>query len=432
MTLNVLNENDEDTMCVGEAHEIALALCRMCVSGYYRYGGRTPVGPRGVVYISVYATGPVTVGATGPQVPQLSGVIARQMKPRSPGSLDISSPATDSTSIIDTSDNEEGECFSESGPTPRRHLYPVKSLDCFTAALEMLKNRRDHVPMKFGRQATEGGLDFKLPWTARDRSCLVTVDTLNNDDFDTIVLWEVYSAALDRIEKCTTGEETFGGRLEVGPKNVVYVYVFGIGSPLQVSLPTLSVPTQVVARAQIEDSELNLLNIPSSQTTEPLNLTNAPTTNASTIRGIPECYDPPLPRERSVPIADFADCEAATIDIVGGRARTQIYIFSRTPSTDPTHYQLPATFRTGSCVVHLDMDSPDAEDAVRLSFVESTAWVLAHKCSGLEVPQEKWGGTMTVSVGANDLIRVWVYGVVPPTTLEEPSLSRVASLVGSE
>lgn len=82
--------------------------------------------------------------------------------------------------------------------------------------------------------------------------------------------------------------------------------------------------------------------------------------------------------------------------------------------------------------MHLDMDSPDAEDTVRLSYVESTAWVLAHKCSGLEKPEEKWGGTMTVSVGAQDLIRVWVYGVVAPTTLEEPSESRVASVIGSE
>lgn len=58
------------------------------------------------------------------------------------------------------------------------------------------------------------------------------------------------------------------------------------------------------------------------------------------------------------------------------------------------------------------MESPDAEDEVRLSYVENTAWVLAHKCSGLEVPGEKWGGTMTVSVGGRGLIRVWVYGVV--------------------
>ena len=427
MTLDVLDKNDEDIMCVREAHDIALALCRVCASGYYRYGGRTPVGPRGVVYITVYATGPVT----GPPVFQPSDVTARQIKPRSPALLDTSSLATTSLSIHNTSNTEEGECFSESGPTPRRHLYPVRSLDCFKAAQEMLKNRRDHVPMEFGRQATKAGLVFKLPWTARNRSCIVTVDTLNNDDSDTIVLWEVYSAALNRIEKCTTGEEKFGGRLEVGPKKVVYVYVFGIGSPLQLLPPASSAPTHVVARAQIENSELSLLNTSSPQTTDPTNAISVLTTNASTLRGIPECFDAPLPRERSVPISNFADCEAATFDIVGARPRTQIFIFSRNPSTDPDHYQLPATFRRRTCVVHLDMDSPDAEDTVRLSYVESTAWVLAHKCSGLEKPEEKWGGTMTVSVGAKDLIRVWVYGVVAPS-LEEPSESRAASVIGSE
>ena len=428
MALDVLDKNDEDIMCIRETHDVALALCRICVSGYYRYGGRTPVGPRQVVYISVYATGP----ATGSPTLQSSDVTARQIELRSPGMLDTSSLATTTNqSILDSSNTEEGECFSESGPTPRRHLYPVKSLDCFNAAHEMLRNRRDHVTMTFGRRATGAGLNFKLPWTARNNSCLVTVDTLNNDDFDTIVLWEVYSAALDRIEKCTTGEEKFGGRLAVGPKKVVYVYVFGIGSPLQIPISALSAPTHIVARAQIENTELNLLNASSPQTTDPTNSINVPTTNASTLHGIPECFDAPLPRERSVPISNFSDCEAATYDIVGARIRTQLCIFSRKPSTDLDHYQLPATFRTGTCVVHLDMEYPNAEDTVRLSYVESTAWVLAHKCSGLEKPGDKWGGTMTVSVGAKDLIRVWVYGVVG-STVEEPSGSRVASVIGSE
>ena len=70
MTLDVLEVDDEDIMCIQAVHEIALVLCRMCVGGYYRYGGRTPVGPRGVVYISVYGTTPVTDEAAGPATAQ--------------------------------------------------------------------------------------------------------------------------------------------------------------------------------------------------------------------------------------------------------------------------------------------------------------------------------------------------------------------------
>lgn len=71
MTLDVLKEDDEDIMYLQAVHEIALVLCRMCVGGYYRYGGRTPVGPRGVVYISVYGTTPVADEAAGPATAQL-------------------------------------------------------------------------------------------------------------------------------------------------------------------------------------------------------------------------------------------------------------------------------------------------------------------------------------------------------------------------
>lgn len=429
MSVDVLNKDDVDIMCIQDVHAIALALCRICVRGYYKYGGRTPVGPRAVVYISVYATTTITVEAAGLAAPQTSDVVVGgQIERRGSGLLNASSLATIGVPVLNASNADEGECFGQSGPSARRHLYPAESLDCLNAADEMLKNRRPHKPMTFGRRA---GMDFQLPWRARSHSCIVILDTLNGVDFDTIVLLEVYHAVLNRVEECTTGANRFGGKMVVGSKKVVWVFVFGFGSPLRIpASASSSAPTYVVARAQIERSnELSLLNAPSSQTIEPLNLTSAPMTQFSTpLRGIPECFDPPLPRERSVPISNFTDCETATTAIVGSRPRRQIYIFSRKPSTDPDYYQLPATFRIRSCVVHLDMEDENDEDSVRLTYVESTAWVLAHKCSGLEVPEQKWGGTVTVSVGANDLIRVWVYGAVAPSS-EGPSLSPVASLL---
>lgn len=230
MTLDVLNQDDEDIMRIKDVHELALALCKMCVRDYYRCGGTTPVGPKGMVHISVYATGSGTVEGG---LPQTSRAAARNLERRGPTVLSPSLLASFTTSILSVSDTEDGECFSESGTSARQHLYPVKSIDCKNAAVQMSRHRRDHVHMKFGRSATGDDLDFKLPWTARNNSCIVSVDTLQNDDSDKIVLWEVYQTALDRIEKCTTGGNIFGGRRAVGPKNVVQVSISGFGPPVQ-------------------------------------------------------------------------------------------------------------------------------------------------------------------------------------------------------
>ena len=77
MILDVANQHDEDIMSLQTTHEIALALCSMCVGGYYKQGGTTPVGPRGVVRISVYGTEPLTEENTDPAASQPSHVIAR-------------------------------------------------------------------------------------------------------------------------------------------------------------------------------------------------------------------------------------------------------------------------------------------------------------------------------------------------------------------
>ena len=63
------------------------------------------------------------------------------------------------------------------------------------------------------------------------------------------------------------------------------------------------------------------------------------------------------------------------------------------------------------------MGSEDDQDTVRLTFTQSTVWALAHKCSGLEAAGEKYGGTMTMNVGAKDRSRLCVYGVLPLTLL---------------
>ena len=103
MVLDVANQHDEDIMSLRTTHEIALALCSMCVGGYYKYGGTTPVGPRGVVRISVYGTGPMIEGNTDPAASQPSHVIERSIEPGGSGLPDTSSLAVAGISVSTTS-----------------------------------------------------------------------------------------------------------------------------------------------------------------------------------------------------------------------------------------------------------------------------------------------------------------------------------------
>ena len=123
MSLDVLREDDEDIMCVRDAHESALTLCRMCVGGYYRHGGSTPVGRRGVVYISVYGTTPVTDEAAASNTTQSSHVVARQIESRIESRdstlLNSSSLASARKPNLNTSNADERKYFGEAGPSPQ-------------------------------------------------------------------------------------------------------------------------------------------------------------------------------------------------------------------------------------------------------------------------------------------------------------------------
>ena len=162
-------------------------------------------------------------------------------------------------------------------------------------------------------------------------------------------------------------------------------------------------------------------------------ITSSGTPKRPSLGGVIECYDPPTQREIGYPII-VKDCEQAAMQIIGERDKFDYYIFSRRKVKDPFYYPMPARYTHGNCVVSLDMEHPEDIERIRLTYVESSAWVLAHKCSGEEVPQQKYGGTMTVGVGANDLIRVYVYGLWTPTPSGLPllSLSQNRSSVDSQ
>ena len=322
--------------------------------------------------------------------------------------------------ILNNSSNNDafGDCFNPT--TPRRGLYPANEQDCLNAANDLFFIRDAFRPITFARRGKAG---FRLPRVVRNGTCVISIDVMDDEDRDYFKPWLVYTTAVDIAHRCTQGAFRFGGRNTTGPKKVVDVLVFGRVWPLdervvertvlQNAVPVAGKPSVCGDLSLRNDTSLNLNNRSVGNSTSP---DEALRLNAPELGAPLECYDPPLPRERAWPM-NFEDCKVATDAIYKDKDQNQRYTFSRDPVATEFYYPLPAKFSHRSCVVLLDMDSDHDQDTVRLSIVEATAFVLAHKCSGEEKSADRYGGRGTVGVGAQDLINIWVYGRLwPPPT----------------
>ena len=336
-----------------------------------------------------------------------------------------------------SSDNEDGDCFNPT--TPYRGLYPAKEQDCLNAAKDVFDIRDAFRPTTFARRGRDG---FKLPKVVRNATCVISIDVMNDSDEDYFQPWLVYIAALDIAHRCTQGAFRYGGRTTTGPKKVVDVLVFGRTWPLHegVVKSTALKSAVVTAKDQPASGKSSLLNEASqtkdSQNETSLNLTGRSVANTTSLDEILrlnapklgsslECYDPPMPRERAWPI-NFGDCRVATAAIFKDKDQNQRYTFSREPVATKFYYPLPAKSMYKSCVVLLDMSSNSDQDIVRLSIVEATVFVLAHKCSGEEGSVDRYGGRTRVGVGAQNLINVWVYGRPWPPPIGAMNATKLA------
>ena len=328
-----------------------------------------------------------------------------------------SSSDASSLSILQlfSNDNRHADCFKPTAS--HRELYPVRFQDCYHA-LEELHNFKNPVrQVIFARRKRVG---FRLPRAFQSGSCVISIEVTNDDDSDKFSPSTVHNKARELALRCTEGDLRFGGRAKVGPLMVVDVLVFGrVWPPGTGAMQPAGLDNNfVVARELLNGPNPDPLNEPSPSLTKS-SVANNPGHNnklslyASANGADLKCYDPPLPRERVWPI-DVKDCEMAGEAIVGSRRGDQKYTFSREWLDTKLYYALPATYRYRSCVVHLDMNNNSDQDTVRLSVVEATAWVLAHKCSGEEVSVERYGGWGKVAVGSKGLIKVWVYGKLWP------------------
>ena len=325
-----------------------------------------------------------------------------------------------------SADDEHEDCFDSS--TAPGGPYLARHEDCLNAINEVFHVRSPLRPVTFSRSRY---IDFMLPNVMRSGSCVLSIDVMHDADRDKLKPSLVYTAARAITSQCTQGAYHFGGSTVAGPRSIVHVVVFGRAWPLkdETSEPVASESTVVAAGQRLIGREPTLLNETSLTSTEGgvartqewdkiLDL-NAPEPG-TTLR----CYDPPLPRERLWPI-DVKDCEVATEAILKDRQRNQRYTFSRAHVVTSFYYHLPATFSHRSCVVHLDMNNNSDRDTVRLSIVEATAWVLAHKCSGEEESVEQYGGQGIVGVGSKGLINVWVYGRLWPPPIGATNMTNL-------
>ena len=343
-----------------------------------------------------------------------------------------------SISNIPSNDIGNGDCFNPTAA--HRGLYPVRFDDCDNALEELFDFRDPFSSVIFARRKHIG---FELPKVFRNGSCVISIDVMNDADSDKLRPIVVYHKARELALRCTEGTFRFGGRAKTGPLMVVDVLVFGRVWPPEVGAVELAGLDSdvVVARELLSGPNSNSPNEPSPNLTKSSVVNNTGRNNklsfyASQSGANLKCYDPPLPRERMWPI-DVKDCEMAGEAIVRGRRGDQKYIFSRDTIDTKLYYPLPFTYRYKSCVVHLDMDNDSDQETVRLSIVEATAWVLAHKCSGEEVSEARYGGWGKVSAGSRGLIKVWVYGRLwpPPVGAQNVTslvLTRPASSIDSE
>lgn len=95
--------------------------------------------------------------------------------------------------------------------------------------------------------------------------------------------------------------------------------------------------------------------------------------------------------------------------VSGGRLITEM-TFSRQASAQ---FQLPKTYRAGSCVVYLDMFKDTDEDTVRTRDVWKDAMSLNRECVGHSgEAAERLGGV--TSVGRRRLLFVTIFGTGDP------------------
>ncbi len=407
---------------------MAIGITLNCSTGEHKHGGRVHLGPRGLLYMFVAGcspTGIVSLPATPPStkaepIEQTVGRLSTF-----PQVLDLEHALSKRTATNATKD----ECFNPRTSVPT--LSPTTIEDCSEAANALVHGTKPYKALIFARKSNAG---FHLPQTVQQGSCVVSIDVASEDESDFFMPMVVYLAAMDLARRCIRGTSYIGGRASVGPKRVVNIVV---------SFRTPSLPVEEVSHPQKSPSPTLLgreqpcnsngsqsIDCLSPQPAETLALSSqsrketpymavpGPISNdssalgSSILKGIPKCMDPPVHRTRAWPIEPY-DCQQAILLFVGNRVSADYYTFTRGTGRRSFYYTLPVTFKYASCSLYMNMIDEHDEELVKLANVASTASFLAYACSGGDKPYYRYGGWVTMGLGAHDKIIISVYGRRP-------------------
>ena len=131
---------------------------------------------------------------------------------------------------VNRTDPNESPCFI---PGPER--LPVSYQDCEEAAVEMGKGSGMRV-YTFGRGPRSSGVTYRLPKTFHVRTCVLNLDMVLEDQKDRLSFFEVREVVLNLAVQCTNGYFfRVGGSKSVGPRNLLFVTIFGAAPPREIS-----------------------------------------------------------------------------------------------------------------------------------------------------------------------------------------------------
>ena len=119
----------------------------------------------------------------------------------------------------------DDDCFNASADS---RLIEPKMDDCLQAVQRVRQVGTLTRPLIFSRRAR--GI-FPLPQVFRSGTCVISVDVVHDADSDIFPLLVVNNAALDLAMECVGGSSHVGGKKFIGPRQVVYVMVFGRNPP---------------------------------------------------------------------------------------------------------------------------------------------------------------------------------------------------------
>lgn len=142
-----------------------------------------------------------------------------------------SAPLKKSSRVIDSLASDTVDygvgCIPQEPPGQPQHYKPMY-IDCLNAAWKIQKDGVDpRTSRNFSRHLVNPDRDYLVPEAFTWQSCIIYVDTLEENDYDMLSLQNIKDVALNIIKECLERRPKLGGKQLVGPKQVIKVLLFG-------------------------------------------------------------------------------------------------------------------------------------------------------------------------------------------------------------